>query len=156
MGSSPNAIKDPPCKGLMHAKSIEAQISPVGIFARKILRCIFGGIQVNGKKKWKEERRSNLELYKIYKKLNIVKFVKLQKLKWAGHLAKMNVDRCSKKIFLAMPMGNRTRGRPPLRSIDCVEKDLNILKVKHSGKQLPKVEMTGEDFWIISKPTQGC
>ncbi|GFT12706.1 uncharacterized protein TNCV_5094661 [Trichonephila clavipes] len=41
----------------------------------------------------------------------------------------MNEDRCCKKVFPANPMGNRPRGRPPLRWIHCVEKDLNILKV---------------------------
>ncbi|GFT18528.1 putative endonuclease-reverse transcriptase [Trichonephila clavipes] len=98
----------------------------LGIFERKILRCILGGIQVNGS--W---RRSNLELYKIYKQPDIVKFVNLKMLKWAGHLARMNEDRRYKKLFLAKPIGNKPRGRPPLRWIDCVEKDLNILKVKN-------------------------
>ncbi|GFT37778.1 hypothetical protein TNCV_4128561 [Trichonephila clavipes] len=54
-----------------------------------------------------------------------------QRLKWAGHLARMKEDRCFKKIFLAKPMGNRLQGRPPLRWIDSVEKDLHILKVKN-------------------------
>ncbi|GFV99475.1 uncharacterized transposon-derived protein F52C9.6 [Trichonephila clavipes] len=76
-------------------------------------------------------RRSNLELYQIYKQPDIVKFVKLQRLKWAGLLGRLNEDRCCKKIFLAKPMGNRPRGRPPLRWIDCVKKDLNILKFKN-------------------------
>ncbi|GFW05215.1 putative endonuclease-reverse transcriptase [Trichonephila clavipes] len=98
----------------------------LGIFERKILCCILRGIQVNGS--WK---RSNLELYKIYKTPGTVKFVKLQKLKKAGHLARMNEERCCKKIFLAKPMGNRPWGRLPLRWIDCIEIDLNILKVKN-------------------------
>ncbi|GFV12764.1 hypothetical protein TNCV_1367341 [Trichonephila clavipes] len=60
----------------------------LGIFERKILHCILGGIQVKGS--W---RRSNLDLCKIYKQPDIVKFVKLQRLKWDGHLARMNDDR---------------------------------------------------------------
>ncbi|GFX06956.1 hypothetical protein TNCV_1202711 [Trichonephila clavipes] len=55
-------------------------------------------------------------------------------LKWAGPLARMNEDRCCKKILLAKPMGNRPQGRPLLRWIDCVEKDLKILKVKNLKK----------------------
>ncbi|GFW98686.1 alpha-2 adrenergic receptor [Trichonephila clavipes] len=39
----------------------------LGIFMRKTLRCILGGIQVNGS--WR--RRFNLELYKIYKQPDI-------------------------------------------------------------------------------------
>ncbi|GFW72763.1 putative endonuclease-reverse transcriptase [Trichonephila clavipes] len=71
------------------------------IFERTIIRCILGGIQVN--RSWK--RRSNLEHYKIYEQPDIVKFVKLQRLKWAGHLARINEGRCCKKIFLAKSMG---------------------------------------------------
>ncbi|GFU70357.1 hypothetical protein TNCV_2916201 [Trichonephila clavipes] len=43
----------------------------------------------------------------------------------------MNEDGCCKKIFLAKPMGNGPRGRSPLRWIDCVEKDLDVLRVKN-------------------------
>ncbi|GFW40295.1 putative endonuclease-reverse transcriptase [Trichonephila clavipes] len=103
------------------------------VFERKILRRILGGIQVN--RSWR--RRSNLELYKIYTQPDIAKFVKLQRLKWAGHMARMNEDCCCKKIFLSEPMGNRPQGKPPLRWTDCVEKDLNILKVK-SWKTIAK------------------
>ncbi|GFU25290.1 putative endonuclease-reverse transcriptase [Trichonephila clavipes] len=92
----------------------------------------------------RERERSNLELYKIYKQPDILKFVKLERLKWAGHVAIMNEDRCCKKIFLAKRMGNKPRTRSPLRWIDCVEKDLKDLKVKNWGKQLPKVGMLGE------------
>ncbi|GFY03291.1 uncharacterized transposon-derived protein F52C9.6 [Trichonephila clavipes] len=77
-----------------------------GNFERKILRCILGGIEVN--RSW---RRYNLEHWKIYKQPDIVKFVKLQRFKWAGHLARINGDPCCKKIFLAKPMGNKPRGR---------------------------------------------
>ncbi|GFV43832.1 putative endonuclease-reverse transcriptase [Trichonephila clavipes] len=49
----------------------------LGIFKRKILRCVLGGVQVNGS--W---IRYNLELYKIYKQPDTVKFVKLQRFKW--------------------------------------------------------------------------
>ncbi|GFY15955.1 hypothetical protein TNCV_1286001 [Trichonephila clavipes] len=46
-----------------------------------------------------------------------------QRLIWAGHLARTNENRCCKKIFLAKPLGNGLRGSPPLRWIDCFEKD---------------------------------
>ncbi|GFU07576.1 putative endonuclease-reverse transcriptase [Trichonephila clavipes] len=45
----------------------------LGIFERKIFRCILGGFQVNGS--WR--RRSNLELYKIYKQPKIVKICQI-------------------------------------------------------------------------------
>ncbi|GFX03263.1 hypothetical protein TNCV_3554911 [Trichonephila clavipes] len=67
----------------------------------------------------------------------------------------MNEDRCYKKIFLAKSMGNRPRGRPPLRWINCVEKGLKILKVEN-WKKVAKLEMPGKDFWKRPGPTQGC
>ncbi|GFW74645.1 hypothetical protein TNCV_962201 [Trichonephila clavipes] len=66
----------------------------------------------------------------------------VMRLKWAGHLARMNEDRCCKKIFLAKPMGNRPRVRTPLKWIYCVEKDLKILK----GQKLEKIAKSG-DAW---------
>ncbi|GFX84278.1 putative endonuclease-reverse transcriptase [Trichonephila clavipes] len=85
----------------------------LGIFKRKIVRNILGGIQENASCREEDlSRRSREELYKICKQPDIEKFVILQRLKWAGHLARMNEDHCCKKIFLAKPMGNRPRGRP--------------------------------------------
>ncbi|GFT52267.1 hypothetical protein TNCV_9011 [Trichonephila clavipes] len=82
-------------------------------------------------------------------------FVFWIRLKWVGHMIRMNEDRCYKKIFLAKPMGNRPRGRPTLRWIDCVEKDLNILKVKNW-----KTVAKSRDAWIKvlekAMPFQGC
>ncbi|GFX78479.1 hypothetical protein TNCV_1295451 [Trichonephila clavipes] len=51
-------------------------------------------------------RRFSLELHKIDKPPDSVK---LQRLQWAGHLARVNEDRCCKKIFMAKPMRNRPR-----------------------------------------------
>ncbi|GFX37143.1 putative endonuclease-reverse transcriptase [Trichonephila clavipes] len=119
----------------------------LGNFERKTLRYFLGGIQVNGS--WR--RRSNLELYKIYKQPVIVKFVKLQRLKWAGHLARMNEDRCCKKIFLAKPMGNRFRGRLPLRWIESGKRSTYF-----KGQKLVAISReAGENFWRRPGPTQG-
>ncbi|GFU40766.1 hypothetical protein TNCV_4793711 [Trichonephila clavipes] len=73
--------------------------------------------------------RHGSHMPEIIFKMGDVKFFK-----WAGHLAKKNEDHCCKKIFLAKPIGNRHRGRPPFRWIECVEKDLKILKVKNWKK----------------------
>ncbi|GFW62687.1 hypothetical protein TNCV_2624501 [Trichonephila clavipes] len=60
-------------------------------------------------------------------------------------------DRRFQKTFLAKPMGNRPRGRPPLRWIDCFEKDVKILKVKNW-----KTVAKSRDTWRRPGPTQGC
>ncbi|GFU55960.1 hypothetical protein TNCV_3972001 [Trichonephila clavipes] len=66
------------------------------------------------------EKIKNLEFYKIYKQPDIIKFVKLKRNEWAGHLARINENRCCKKIFLVKPIGNRPRGRQLLRWVATV------------------------------------
>ncbi|GFV93164.1 hypothetical protein TNCV_573031 [Trichonephila clavipes] len=77
------------------------------------------------------EKKIQLRATKFNKKPDIVTFVELQRLKWVDHLTRMKEYRCCKEIFLAKPLRNRPRGRVLLRWIDCVEKDLSILKVKN-------------------------
>ncbi|GFY21574.1 transposable element Tcb1 transposase [Trichonephila clavipes] len=82
----------------------------MSIYERKILRSIFGGIQENG-----TLRRSNLELYRSYKESDIVNFVKIQRIKWAGNVIRINDDRTTKKVFNAQPIGTRRKGRSNLK-----------------------------------------
>ncbi|GFX92572.1 uncharacterized protein TNCV_2520311 [Trichonephila clavipes] len=79
----------------------------ISIYEIKILRFIFGGIQYNGTRR----RRSNLELYQSYKESNIVNFVKMQRMKWTGHVIRMDEDRITKKIFNAQPIDTRRVGQ---------------------------------------------
>ncbi|GFW81245.1 uncharacterized protein TNCV_375931 [Trichonephila clavipes] len=83
----------------------------ISIYERKILRFIFGGIQGNGT--WR--RRSNLELYQSYKESDVVNFIKIQRIKWAGHVIRGNEDCTTKKVFNAQPIGTRRKDRPNLR-----------------------------------------
>lgn len=99
----------------------------IGVFERRILRTIFGGKLVDGV--W--HRRSNLELYQAFREPDVIKFIKIQRMKWAGHVIRMNSERSTLKIFLARPTGTRARGRPNLRWVDCLERDLTILRVKN-------------------------
>ncbi|GFV64988.1 uncharacterized protein TNCV_763301 [Trichonephila clavipes] len=99
----------------------------INIYEREILRFIFRGIQKNGT--WR--RRSNLELYRPYKESDIVNFIKIQQIKWAGHVTRMNEDCTAKKVFNAQPIGTRRKGRPNLRWIDGLEKDLIVLRIKN-------------------------
>ncbi|GFW70470.1 hypothetical protein TNCV_4915901 [Trichonephila clavipes] len=82
-------------------------------------------------------------LFGEYKFAFISNQLQKERLKWAGHLARMKEDRCCKKIFLAKTMGNTPWGRLPLKWIDCVKKDLKFSR-SIIRKQLPKVRMPGE------------
>ncbi|GFW00594.1 uncharacterized protein TNCV_2283401 [Trichonephila clavipes] len=98
----------------------------IGIYEKKILRFIFGGIQENGT--WR--RRSNFELYQSYKESDIVNFIKIQRIKWTGQVVRIDEDSFTKKVFKAQPIGTRRKGRPNFRWINGLEKDL-VLKTRN-------------------------
>ncbi|GFV38731.1 uncharacterized protein TNCV_4420991 [Trichonephila clavipes] len=101
----------------------------ISIYERKISRFIFGGIQENGTRRI----RSNLELYQSYKESD-VNFIKIQRIKWAGHVIRMNEDRTIKKVSNAQPIGTRRKGRLNFRWIDGLEKDLLVLRTRNWRK----------------------
>lgn len=98
------------------SKETEAKL---GIFERKILRRIFGPVQEN--MQWRI--RYNNELYKLYRSFDIVTFIKLRRLEWAGHVYRMEGNRIPKKILEGKIHGKRPIGRPKNRWIDAVTID---------------------------------
>jgi len=79
-------------------------------------------------------KRYNYELYEMFKESDIVNYIKVKRLAWAGHLACMNKDRTLKKIFNTKPDGARSVGRSKLRWEDGVDQDVRILGVKNWKK----------------------
>jgi hypothetical protein len=59
------------------------------------LRKIYGPTKGNGQ--WRI--KTNLELIKKYKSLDIVTVIKIRKLEWIGHVIRNNETRSVKKIF---------------------------------------------------------
>jgi len=55
---------------------------------------------------------------------NIVKWIKVQRMRWLGHLERMEEDRMAKMFFTQELEGTRRRGRPRKRWKDEVERDL--------------------------------
>ena len=70
-----------------------------------------GAKQENGT--WR--KRYNYEPYEIFNEPNIVNYIIVKRLAWAGQLVPMNNDRTIKKIFNTKPDGARSAGRPKLR-----------------------------------------
>jgi len=104
------------------SKTNERQL---GLFERRVLRCIFGAKQENGT--WR--KRYNHELYELFNDSNIVNYIKTKRLAWAGHLIRMSNERTLKKIFNTKPEGTRSVGRPKLRWEDGVVQDMRVLGV---------------------------
>jgi hypothetical protein len=99
----------------------------LSIFERRILRYIFGSVEENGT--WR--RRYNYELYKLFNESDIIGYIKVKRLKWAGHLIRATENRIIKKIFNTKPEGTRKVGRPKLRWEECVCQDIRILGAKN-------------------------
>lgn len=94
-------------------------------FEKKILRLIFGPTKERGR--WR--RRYDHELYQMYGEPNIVRFIKIGRLRWFGHVVRMDGDRIPSKMLDSKPGGSRSVGRPRGRWKDEVEADLRALGV---------------------------
>ena len=57
-------------------------------------------------------RLHNEELHSLYRSPNIVRVIKSRRLRWAGHVARMEEGRSTFKILTGKPTGKRPLGRP--------------------------------------------
>ena len=97
------------------------------MFERKVLRTIFGAKLDNGHYR----RRYNFELERDFGEPNVVATVKTNRLRWAGHMARMNEFRAPKILFNKNPEGRRSVGRPKMRWEDGVQADLKALEIRN-------------------------
>jgi hypothetical protein len=63
--------------------------------------------------------------------VNIVSYIKAQRLRWFGHIQRMEDDRMVRKRTNWQPFGKRSAGRPKNRWTDGILKDVEVLKVKN-------------------------
>ncbi|GFS47671.1 endonuclease-reverse transcriptase [Trichonephila clavipes] len=83
-----------------------------------------GGIKAN-QGCWRT--RYNFELYRLYKKPQVIRN---NRLRWLGHIWRSPENNQTRAYTFKNTMGSRTRGRPPTRWID-VENDLKTLNIKN-------------------------
>ena len=96
------------------------------VFENRILRPIFGPRRdENGK--WR--RLHNEELYSLYRSPNIVRVIKSRRLRWAGHVLRMEKGRSAFKILTGKPTGKRPLGRPKRRWEDNIRMDLKEIGI---------------------------
>lgn len=112
------------CESWTLRKSDEQQLL---VFERKILRTIFGGAREG--EGWR--RRYNFELQRDFGEPNVVAIVKVQRLRWAGHLARMQENRAPATLFRNDPGGRRGVGRPKARWVDGINQDLRAIGVRN-------------------------
>jgi hypothetical protein len=97
------------------------------IFERRILRRIDGPINEGGM--WRI--RYNNELHKLYNEPDTVRVIKMGRLRWLGHLFRLQeLDPC-RKLTLHKPEGTGRVGKPRARWLESVETDLKKMDVKN-------------------------
>jgi endonuclease/exonuclease/phosphatase family metal-dependent hydrolase len=99
---------------------LEEDLRALGVFERRVLRTIYGGVQEDGV--WR--RRMNHELVQLTGEPSIEKVVKAGRIRWAGHVERMPDNYPAKMVFNANPGGTRRRGAQRARWLDQMEQDL--------------------------------
>ena len=72
----------------------------------------------------------------MYRSPNIVRGIKSGRLRWAGHVARMEESRSAFKMLTGKPIGKRPLGRPWRRWEDNIRMDLKEIRgigLIHSG-----------------------
>ena len=96
-----------------------------------------------------------MESDKLIEVADTVRFVKVQRIKWLGHIQRMDRARPPGKLLDWRPMGTRLVGRPRQRWQEDVMEDLKKPKFKTVRRQL-RIEELGETWLRRRKPTKGC
>ena len=112
------------CETWALSKELERRLC---VFENGILRRIYGRIRDADTGEWR--MRHNRELREISGLAPITSFVRAQRLRWAGHVARMPADNPARRALDGVPEGRRPPGRPRMRWVDCVRNDLTILGV---------------------------
>ncbi|XP_061715485.1 uncharacterized protein LOC133523771 [Cydia pomonella] len=92
---------------------------------RRILRKILGPVR---REDGSLRLRKNVEIEDLMATPNIVGETKAHRLRWLGHVLRMEEDRGAKRAYLGRPVGRRPIGRPRYRWGDAVEADLRDLQ----------------------------
>ena len=101
---------------------------PLGVFERKILPKIYGPFCNRGK--WRI--KWNQELYDIHVVIDVMKPIKIQRLRWLGHVARTDSSNPVRKVFESEPGGgSRRKGRPSQSWADQVTKNVTTLGMRN-------------------------
>ncbi|CAG9827717.1 unnamed protein product [Diabrotica balteata] len=104
------------------------EINKLLVWERKILRIIYGPCRDSVTNK--SRSRYNNEIETLFGKGNIVRYIKTNRLRWAGHVVRSDDDRLISNVFWERPDGRRSTGRPRKRWKDAVREDLEKMEVR--------------------------
>jgi hypothetical protein len=86
-----------------------------------------------------------MEIGNLIEGADIVRFIKAQRIKWLGHIQRMDQARPTRNPLYWKPMGTRPVGKPRQRWQENIMEDLKMLKVKN-WKEAVKDRRTWRDL----------
>jgi hypothetical protein len=92
------------------------------VFENGVLRRIIGPKRNKVIGGWR--KLHNEELHGLYSSPSIVRVIKVRRMRWAGHVARMGEVRGAYNILVGRPEGRRPLGRPRRRWADNIKMDL--------------------------------
>ena len=92
------------------------------MFENRVLRRTFRPKRDGVTGQWR--KLHNEELNDLYCSPNIVRLIKSRRMRWTGHLARMEEGRGVHKVLVGKPEGKRPLGRPRRRWEDNIKMDL--------------------------------
>ena len=90
---------------------------------RKANRTLNGGISTVFVLPWELWVAGTSETNYVYSP-NIVRVIKSRRMRWAGHVARMDEERGAYRVLVGKPEGKRPLGRPRRRWVDNIRMDL--------------------------------
>jgi hypothetical protein len=73
----------------------------------------------------------------------MVRVIKAARIRWLGHLVRMEENSPCKKVTFSQPEGSQKKGRSKLRWLDSVLKDVKLLKVEAWWKKALHMNIWG-------------
>ena len=92
------------------------------MFENEVLRKIFGAKRDEITEEWR--KLHNAELHALYSSPNIIKNLKSRRLRWAGHVARMEQSRIACRVLVGKPEEKRHLGWPRRSWEDIIKMDL--------------------------------
>jgi transcription termination factor 2 len=92
------------------------------VFENRVLRRVFGPKRDEVTGEWR--KLHNEELSDLHSLPSIVRVVKSRRMRWAGHVARMEEGRGVYRVLVGKPEGKRPLGRPRHRWEDNIKMDI--------------------------------
>jgi hypothetical protein len=92
------------------------------MFENRVLRRLFGSKRDEVTGDWR--KLHNEELHILYSSPNIIRQIKPRRMRWAGHVGRMGVERNVYRVLMGKPEGKRPLERPSHRWEDGMRMDL--------------------------------